>query len=350
MSDAVLSLVDEVAYQSWQEHIIYEKKRTRIADVSPAEGQANGVAAGGGSGNGQFGESGDGRRHEVRDRQMELMAAVEAGPAACSRYLLHRLRVKDAPSLRAAIPDLPERLTSAAMQRLPRYDETKIAEKLSEVSPAEAATPAYWAACHAIWIEQDYFDDLSASFLEGTGADTAEAKTRNFLRRSGGLERIRGKVSVLMDCPISMAWWRVRIANEIVDEAPKGTIDVEAAHAMLHDHSIWPELTGLSVKRITSLNAPRARAAAIVALHQHDALSYEIKASLRKAQCQGALRALGRLSHSFSLDTVPWENLLRTATEGIHHAERSTGQSTTPANPKSGTSAQSSSIERWHLA
>ena len=321
-TNGVLTLVDEVAYQFWQQHIIYEKNRARTSDQPPPEGQTNGTLGGDEAANGQSEESDDQRyRHEVHARQLELMAAVAGGPAECSRYLLRQLRVSDEPALRAAVPELPNRLTAAAMQRLPRYDETKIAESLSSVSPAEAATPVYWAACHAIWIEQGNFDDLIVSFLEGPKADNAERRTRNFLRRTGGLERVRGKVSVLVNCPISMAWWRVRTARAIAAESPPDSIDFDTAHELLHDPNIWPELTGLSVKRITSLNAPRARAAAIVALDQHGTLDTGIKASRRKAHCQGALRALGRLSHSFSLNTVPWESVLATAQAGIEEAD-----------------------------
>ena len=320
---AVLPLVDEVAYQSWQQHIIYEKNRARVSEQPPIDSSANGVLtedhavathAAGSDEEQQY-------QHEVRARQLELLAAVGAGPVECSRYLLSQLRVSDETALRAAVPALPNPLTASAMQRLPRYDETKIAESLSGVSPVEAATPVFWAACHAVWIEEGKFEDLIASFLDGPKADDAEARTRNFLRRTGGLERVRGKVSVLVNCPISTAWWRVRTAREIAAEAPEGCIDFDTAHQVLHDPNIWPELTGLSVKRITSLNAPRARAAAIAALHQRGTIGNEIKASLRKARCQGALRALGRLSHSFSLNAVPWEAVHSTALAGIEEAD-----------------------------
>lgn len=319
-ANGVLALVDGDAYQMWQQHIIYEKNRERSSsNQSTGDGTSTSID----SDDEQSDSASDEQRYrdEVNTKQLELIAAVNAGPAQCSRYLLRQLRVSDEPSLRAAVPALPNPLTAAAMQRLPRFDETKIAQSLASVSAREAATPVYWAACHAIWIEQGVFDDLVVSFLEGPKADNAEARTRNFLRRTGGLERVRGKVSVLVNCPISMAWWRVRIAREVVAEAPSSSIDFEAAHQLLHDPSIWPELTGLSVKRITSLNAPRARAAAVVALDQRGTLGNGIKASLRKAHCQGALRALGRLSHSFSLNTVPWEAVLDTARTGIEEAD-----------------------------
>ena len=75
-------------------------------------------------------------------RQRALIDTVAQGPAALTRYLMRMLRVTDAPELRAAVPALPNPLTAAAMQRLPRYDEEKIAESLQSVSPAEAVRSA----------------------------------------------------------------------------------------------------------------------------------------------------------------------------------------------------------------
>lgn len=322
-TSGVLALVDEVAYQSWQQHIIYEKNRARTVDGQSATGQDNGTTGADKSANGQPHGSSDEQqyRREVNARQLELVAAVAAGSAVCSQYLLRHLRVTDEEALRSAVPPLPNPLTASELLRLPRYPEVRIAESLASVSPAEAATPVFWAACHAVWIGQGNFDDLVAGFLEGPKADNAEARTRNFLRRTGGLERVRGKVSVLVNCPISMAWWRVRIAQDIANAAPEGSLDFDATHQMLHDATVWAELTGLSVKRLTSLNASNARAAAIVALAQRDSLADGITAKLRKARCQGALRAVARLSHSFSLNTIPWEQLLRAAEAGIEEAD-----------------------------
>lgn len=322
-TSGVLALVDEVAYQSWQQHIIYEKNRARTVDEQSATGQDNGSTGADESANGQPNGPSDEQqyRREVNARQLELVAAVAAGSAVCSQYLLRHLRVTDEEALRSAVPPLPNPLTASELLRLPRYAEVRIAESLAAVSPAEAATPVFWAACHAVWIGQGNFDDLVAGFLEGPKADNAEARTRNFLRRTGGLERVRGKVSVLVNCPISMAWWRVRTARDIASVAPSGSLDFDAAHEVLHDATIWAELTGLSVKRLTSLNASKARAAAIVALAQSDSLASGVTVKLRKAHCQGALRSVARLSHSFSLDTIPWDQLLPAALAGIEEAD-----------------------------
>ena len=322
----VLHLVDAEAYQHWQQHIIYEKNRKARTRATAIDSN-NGVSGGDGAAPTPDADdeeaTADNARNEIRARQRELIDTVAQGPAALSQYVLRMLRVTDTTALRTAVPQLPNPLTAAAMQRLPRYDEEKIAESLQSVLPAEAATPVFWTACHAIWIEQGYFDDLVASFLEGPGTKDSEARTRNFLRRTGGLERVRGKVSVLVNCPIAMAWWRVRTARQIADVSEDTSVDFSTAHELLHDPTIWAELTGLSVKRLTSLNAPRARAASMVALVERGTIGNEIKASLKKTRCQGALRAVGRLSHSFSLNSTPWQTLLELAQVGVDEADNS---------------------------
>ena len=322
----VLPLVDAEAYQHWQKHIIYEqnrKVRTK-ADATNSGHEARGSSGAAPNPDADSEATSPDKTHsEIKARQRELINAVAQGPAALNQYLLRMLRVTDAAALRTAVPPLPNPLTAAAMQRLPRYDEEKIADSLRSVSPAEAATPVFWTACHAIWVEHRDFDDLVASFLEGPGTRDSEARTRNFLRRTGGLERVRGKVSVLVNCPIAMAWWRVRTAREIAEVSEDTIVEFSTAHELLHDPTIWAELTGLSVKRLTSLNAPRARAAAMVALAQRGTIGNEIKASLKKARCQGALRAIGRLGHSFSLNSTPWQALLHSALTGIDEADNS---------------------------
>lgn len=322
----VLELVDVEAYQRWQKHIIYEKNRKGRTSGGAADSN-DGVSGGNGSTPTPDADgaeaSADNARDDIRSRQRALIDAVAQGPAALSQYLLRILRVTDTATLRDAVPPLPNPLTAAAMQRLPRYDEEKIAESLQSVLPSEAATPVFWTACHAIWIEQGCFDDLVASFLEGPGTRDSEARTRNFLRRTGGLERVRGKVSVLVNCPIAMAWWRVRTAREIAEVSEDTGIEFSTAHELLHDPTIWAELTGLSVKRLTSLNAPRARAAATAALIERGTIGNEVKTSLKKTRCQGALRAVGRLSHSYSLNSTPWQTLVQSALVGIDKADNS---------------------------
>jgi len=169
-----------------------------------------------------------------------------------------------------------------------------------------------WALCHAVWISDDIFGaDLAAVFLD-TGS-TSEARTRNFLRRTGGLRHIRGNISPLENCPISRAWWRRRIARDIagvVTVEAGDELDTDAAHEVLHSPPIWSNLVGMSMRRVTAVCAPRARAAAVVALHRLGT------AAGQTARAKGAIHALGRLSHSRNLSETPWQHLVDTASTG----------------------------------
>ena len=148
-------MVDVEAYQHWQQHIIYEKNRKGRTSSDAADSN-DGVSGGNGAGPAPDADdadaTADNARDEIRARQRALIDAVAQGPVALSQYLLRMLRVTDTAALSDVVPPLPNPLTAAAMQRLPRYDEEKIAESLQSVLPAEAATPVFWTACHAIWI------------------------------------------------------------------------------------------------------------------------------------------------------------------------------------------------------
>ncbi|WP_419919926.1 hypothetical protein [Candidatus Poriferisocius sp.] len=315
-------MVDEEAYRKWQEGIISTKSQKQLSDNQ----KNNDVSEGKDSADVQLSTSAyeSQKWHQLNSLQQELITAVNTGHDECSRYLLKQLRVTEEAAkaaLMSVVPPLPNPLTAAELKRMPRYAEVKVAESLDGILPGEAATPAFWAACHAVWIKQERFDDLVDCFLEGSRGTGDEEQTRNFLRRTGGLEAVRGKVSVLTNCPISMAWWRVRTAREAAEIATASKLDFSTAHELLHDTIIWEELTGLSVKRLTALNAPKARAASIVALWQRGSIGRTVSSTLRKAHCKGAFHAVARLSHSFSLNIIPWEKLLQAAQDGIKEAD-----------------------------
>ena len=75
------------------------------------------------------------------------------------------------------------------MQKLPLYDEVQIAAHLHpHLSPAEAASPAVWALCHAVWIGRGCFGvDPAGAFCQAPAATTPDdTRVRSFLRRTGG--------------------------------------------------------------------------------------------------------------------------------------------------------------------
>lgn len=293
------SLIDTDRYEHWQRSIIFEKNRYRDPDGDEA------VAA----------------RRSAALRQEQLHAAVEDGQAATSAYLFAELGVKDRDRAVEEVPTLPNPLTPGEMSSLPIFAERQLDKHLGEsFSPAQAAQPALWTLCHAVWISQEIFgSNLSVVFLEGPKANTSEARTRNLLRRTGGLRRVRGNTSPLTDCPISAAWWRCRIAEDVSNVAQTEGEDLDAreAHTVLHHKEVWANLVNMSLKQVTAVSAPRARAAAVAALGRCQLDSAQ---KVLRAQVQSAIRHLAHLSHGHSLEFAPWSQLLRVAEEGISRA------------------------------
>lgn len=308
----VLSLVDEESYRAWQQSLVY-KRRKSAAPAGSVEAAADEH------------DSEEEYRSEVLPLQQGLVDAAEAGPAACSGYLLARLGVTDRAALSQAVPALPAPLTVSEMQRLPVYAEQRIATALNGVvALSEAATPAFWAACHAVWISERMFDDTVGCFLGTAASSSVDSMARNFMRRTGGLECVRGKVSVLTDCPVSAAFWKVRTAQEAAGAAPAGELDFDKAHRILHDPVVWPELAGRSVRSLTALNAPRAKAAVVAALACCWPAEGRHSATARRA-VGGVLKAVGRLGHGRSLSLVPWEELYSAAMTGALDGAESSG-------------------------
>ena len=298
MNTALTGLVDVERHDAWQVSLIFEARKYRDPNSDEAEE----------------------RRQSVTAAQTRLADAVGDGFLATAQYLLTALGVEDGVQALREVPHLPNPLTAGEMSHLPAYAEQKLAESLHEsLTPAQAANPAVWTICHAAWIGRgDFGSNLETVFFEGPRADTIEARTRNFLRRTGGLRRVRGNTSPLVDCPISAAWWRYRLALEVSDIAEREgwPLGVSQAHEALRPRSVWENLVGMSLRQVTAVSASSARAAAVSVFEQHQR---EVGA-LARAQVQGAIRELARLSHGHSLSHVPWNVLVQAALRGIDDA------------------------------
>ena len=251
------------------------------------------------------------KRPLIEAKQQELITKVGEGTTRCAAYLAKQLQTESLSRLVSAVPAIPK-LTAQEMARLPKQAEQRVANRLSALSPQEASTPAFWFACHVVWIKQDVFGDLVSTFLENTAGSEPnnEAQVRNFLRRTGGLEQVRGKVSVLTDCPVSAAWWRVRMARSVSD-ASSGNLSFADAHSVLHHPTVWTTLTSYAVKQLTAITSPKALAAALAALHANN------NGDVTKEQAVGVLRAVGRLNHTYCLEHVSWNRLHETAKSGL---------------------------------
>ncbi len=285
--------VDAEDYERWQKQVIYEPKH--FAD--------------------QQSDAAEQRRSEASKLQDELVAKVEEGPAAIEKFMITGvLKISDLDAVRSSVPALPNPLTAGEMSKLPRYAETQVADALeAAITPARAAEPAVWALCHAVWMGSGMFGgDLPTVFLYGGKANTQEARVRNFLRRTGGLRPVRGNTSPLVNCPISTAWWRVRLAGQSVAES-QGELHLDEVHDLLRVSHVWENLVGMSLRQVTSVCAPRARAAILLVLSS----SSIPDGTPNRNQVQGVIRALGRLGHSHSLNATPLAVLVDAAAAGL---------------------------------
>lgn len=252
---------------------------------------------------------------KIEEQQKQLAEAAADGIATLAGLMADVLDT-DTAAMRAAAPQLPAPLTDREMEQLPIHAEQRIAAALAGVARVDAARPCFWFACHAAWIADGMFGDPETVFFGKASAP--DSRTRNFLRRTGGLECVRGKISVLTDCPISAAWWRSKIAADAA-AASEGAITAAAAHQLLRDRDIGTAVAQASVRRVTSLNDPRARAALLAAAEQSGGMT--------KKACAAAIRALGRHSHSFSLAVMPMDALIAVAADGISASQEAAADS-----------------------
>ena len=132
-----------------------------------------------------------------------------------------------------------------------------------------------------------------------------------------GLHGVRGYTSVLTNCPISSAWWRVSLAREIqhtISVEPSLSLSFEDTHDILQMKPMWTTLIDLSVHRVTAINVRRARAAVVAATAAH--LS-DGNLRIRKAQIQDAIQSVGALAYRYSLYNADWDMLVTAARNGF---------------------------------
>lgn len=264
---------------------------------------------------------------EVADRQAELRDAVHGGSAALAVYLRSELRLAEDAAADALA--LPRPLDPSEFRDPPFQLERQIFEGWRDAAKARFASQSlFWTRNHAVWINQGYLGEQLAPALlgalqTGKAMATDEAATRNLLRRLGGLPHVRGKVSVLQDCPLSRCWWRGRIAASAA-RASQGELDEETAHCVLHaSNDAWDRFAGDSVKRITAINHPSVRAAIIC---QYRNASRET-GGLDSLEMQDATRLLARYGPPLVFDTVDWSELLEMSAVAVKQAREARARS-----------------------
>ena len=278
-------------------------------------------------------------RAAANRRQQALLGSLSNGPEATRDYLCDQLLNGDSDAL-TQFPKMAGPITPGAMKDLPADDEERIHGELKAqgLVPAVAAESSFWALCHTRWIGETIFgpdvaDVFTAGGPRGTGP---EERTRNFLRRTGGLQGVRGYTSVITDCPISSAWWRVSLAREIhetISGEPGPSPSFEDIHDILRIKSVWTALIDLSVHRVTAINAPRARAAVVAAAAEH---SLGDQSHIGKPQIQDAIQSVGALAYRSSLYTAAWDMLVAAARNGLGTRQRSRGSGVTRRREREG--------------
>ena len=243
--------------------------------------------------------------------QGDLVAAVTDGPQALASHMRGKLGLGIREEIDAS--ELPRPLTASEYRDPPLALERDLCASLPGLIPALAAQPAFWTLSHIAWIEADCFEPPLEPFFLGakvTGKmpSTTDAAVRNLFRRMGGLPHVRGKLSVLADCPISCAWWRGRVALLAAGESERvgDPFSVEDAHRVLHAGSdAWARLVGDSVRRITVVNNSRLHAA-LIAEYSDAARD---KHGLPAKEFQAIVRELATFGTTLCFDTVPWDEM-----------------------------------------
>lgn len=254
---------------------------------------------------------------DVTERQQALIDAVNAGASAFANHLQAELGLGDPGGIGA--PELPRRLDPAEFRDPPLLLERGLYSAFGgQVTPAEASQPLFWTRCHFQWIASGQLGEnlhgaLLGTLTTGGQESTTEAATRNLLRRVGGLPHVRGKISVLNDCPISRAWWRGRVGM-LAAERSEGSLDAEVAHQVLHSsNDAWSRLALHSVRRVTVINHSSIRAALVY--HYREAS--RDTGGIPAAEFQDVIRLLARHGPALIFDALTWEELCELAARAI---------------------------------
>ena len=241
-----------------------------------------------------------GSGNDYARRQNVLAEAAKKGTPDLMRYLQGQLNTA-AGFLRpgASIPIPSRRLSAQEMLRPPPQAAARISQTLAGVLPSDAASPAFWTAVHIQWAQCSIIDQQWSRELVGRD-DNATA--RNVCRYLGGLPHIRGKTSVLSDCPISAVWWQRRTALRIA-----AVEECELTETRLLEilSEVWIPLSGDLVRRVAVMNQPRALAALLTYYDR----KYPASAPPRKV-FQDGLRHVAGFAGVMNFNAAPFEKMV----------------------------------------
>ncbi len=292
------SALSRAAFRDWQGDLIFQAKRHKN----------------------QSDEAKSVIQRATAERQRVLVSAITRGPSSVREFLCAGLETSEAATLLSKLPSLPAPLTEAEMTQTTLQVDREVSRTLDDwgITPMLAAESSFWALCHARWIGDDAFPDGVAKVFAGgdKASSDSEALTRTFLRRTCGLPVERGNTSVITDCPLSAAWWRHRIAVEVsdtlVDEGE--VLTVAQAHRVLQGSVVWETFVMNLIRRLASINAPRARAAVVLALHEHSRQNEG--RSIPREIVSTCMQSVARLGERYSFALVDWSLLREAAAAG----------------------------------
>lgn len=292
---ALDALISRAVFRDWQSGLIYQGKRHK------SRSEADQAAI----------------QRETARRQLVLAEAIDRGPHAVRDFLCNMASSPEAVALLDNLPTLPRPLTEAEMAQTTLHVDREVSRVLDGwgITPMLAGESSFWALCHARWIGDEMFPDGVARVFAGgdkTAADT-EAMTRTFLRRVCGLPVERGNTSVITDCPLSAAWWRYRLAAEVSDTLVNegDVLTLAQAHRVLQSSVVWETFVLNMIRRLASVNAPRARAAVVLALHE-----YSMRNDGRTVPREivfDCMQRTAQLGDRFSFASIDWTRLVEAA-------------------------------------
>ena len=292
--------ISRTAFRDWQSGLIYQGKRHK------RQSEADQAAI----------------QRDTARRQQVLAEAIDRGPHAVRDFLCNISPSPEPAAVLEDLPPLPRPLTEAEMAQTTLHVDREVSSVLDEwgITPMLAGESSFWALCHARWIGDEMFPDGVARVFAGgekTASDT-EARTRTFLRRVCGLPVERGNTSVITDCALSAAWWRFRLAREVSDTLVNEgeALTIAQAHRVLQGSVVWETFVLNMIRRLASLNAPRARAAVVLALHEYSLQNGG--RSVPREFVTTCMQKVAQLGDRFSFALVDWALLAKTAAGALN--------------------------------
>ncbi len=241
-----------------------------------------------------------GSGEEYALRQKRLADAADGGTAVLMRYLHDELDTASGflqPGISIPVPPRP--LSAQEMLRPPPQAADLISQTLSGISPSDAASPAFWTAVHLQWAQSSIINQQWSRGLVGKNDDATARKVCRYL---GGLPHIRGKTSVLSNCPISAVWWQQRTASRI---AAVGECELTETRLLELLSEVWGKLSDELVKRVAVMNQPRALAALLTYYDQ----KYPADAPTDKV-FQSGLQHLAGFAKVMNFNAAPFEKMV----------------------------------------